>query len=355
MCLSRGQPPPTSLFYYYPTTHSHHPKFYTQSTTPTTTIQIQYQNITNKETMNDSPTLLTQPDAIDQYKRVLVRFMSWKHGKPVSFGKNSLIFNENDIYPTHHDFTTEELLEITPEDIVKWISLMAYHNENPSKEDRPIYATRNSLSYTKKALSYFMVHCPMQWNDVTRVGNPTRSKKVNALIRLIGKLETRDLGKASSADRAFEYEEVAEVMKILSNQGGRSAIDNAMYTCMFAFQCHFIARIDDVSKSKKQWLSFHPEYPYCLMGRLAWSKNVIEQRDSPWQIIVGGNEWSLDVLLRFAIYLEMARESTFYVESPYTFYAHHGDSPKKVKSRASAALKKRAIDSPYFKEIFANT
>ena len=88
--------------------------------------------------MNDSPTLLTQPDAIDQYKRVLVRFMSWKHGKPVSFGKNSLIFNENDIYPTHHDFTTEELLEITPEDIVKWISLMAYHNENPSKEDRPI-------------------------------------------------------------------------------------------------------------------------------------------------------------------------------------------------------------------------
>lgn len=303
---------------------------------------------------SQSPTLLTQPDAIAQYKRQLVRFMSWKDGKPYTVGPTKIIFDEIDVYPTNHDFTTDELLAITPEDIVKWFSLKAYHNVNPSKEDRPLYATQNSLNYTKKALSYFMVHSLPQWNDVTRIGNPTKSKKVNALVRLVGKMETRDQGKKSNADRAFEYQEVAEVMKIFSTPEG-SSIDNAMYACMFAYQIHFIARIDDVSKSKKQWLSFHPDHPYCLMGRLPWSKNVMEQQDSPWQIIVGENEWRIDVLLRFALYLEMACASKFNAESDFTFCAHHGDTPKRTKSRASAALKRRAIDKPQFREIFATT
>ena len=176
--------------------------------------------IVNMNTNNrDSLTLLTEPDAIDQYKRQLVRFMSWKHGKPISFSQNNIVFNANDIYPTHHDFTTEELLAITPEDIVKWMSIKAYHKLNPSKRDEPIYATQNSLKYTKKALSYFMVHSPMMWNDVTKFGNPTKSKKVNALIGIIGKMETSDRGKPSNADRAFEYKEVAEVMRIFFQAG----------------------------------------------------------------------------------------------------------------------------------------
>ena len=89
---------------------------------------------------------------------------------------------------------------------------MAYHKENPTKEDRPIYATKNSLAYTKKALSYFMVHSNVQWNDVQRFGNPTKSKQVNSLLRVINKMETSNQGKPSSADRAFEYEEFAEAI-----------------------------------------------------------------------------------------------------------------------------------------------
>ena len=245
--------------------------------------------------MNESTIVfLSQPDAVIDYKRVLVRFMAWLHGKPVSFGSSSILFNSNDVYPTNHEFPTNELLAITPEDIVRWMSLMAYHNTNPMKEDHPVYATKNSLKYTKKAISHFMIHTHIQWNEITKFGNPTRSKKVNALIQLVGKMETRDLGKASNADRAFEYEEVNKVMKLLSKSERKSSpVEHAMYTCMFTYQCHFIARIDDVSKSKKQWLSAHPEHPYCIMGRLPWSKNVLEQRDSPWQIIVGGDEWNV--------------------------------------------------------------
>jgi hypothetical protein len=118
-----------------------------------------------------------------------------------------------------------------------------------------------------------------------------------------------------------------------------------------------VARIDDVSKSKKEWLNFHPLYPYCLMGRLAWSKNVIDKRDSPWQIIVGGDEFRLDVLLRFAIYLELACESAFYRSNKqeFTFFAHQGDTPNRVNHQASATLKKKVIDNPSFQRIFETT
>lgn len=299
--------------------------------------------------------LLTEPDAIKEYRRVMVRFMSWKHGKPVICGPSNLTFADGDAYPADHTFTTEELLEITPEDLRKWLSLMAYHNENPTRDDHPIYATLHSLKYTKKAVSYFMVHSNVPWNDVTRFGNPTRSKQVNSLLQHIKKLENADQGKPSNADRAFEYEEVVEAIKLLSMGSNTSTIERAMITCMFLYQIHFVARIDDMSKSKKQWLSSHPEYPHCLMGRLAWSKNVCERRDSPWQIIVGGDDWNLDVLLHFAIYLEMACESPFYRESPQSFFTRDGDTITRVKDRASSALKRKVIDKPHFRQIFQST
>lgn len=305
--------------------------------------------------LNDDTMLLTEPDAINEYRRVLARFMSWKHGRPVICGRKSLTFAEGDAYPANHAFTNEEMLEITPEDVRKWMCLMAYHTENPSKDDRPIYATRFSLNYTKKALSYFMVHCGVPWNNILRFGYPTRSKQVNSLLLHIKKMENSDQGKPSNADRAFEYEEVVAAMALLSEKRGRSTVEDAMYKCMFLYQIHFVARIDDVSKSKKQWLSYHPEYPHCLMGRLAWSKNVSDKRDSPWQIIVGGDEWNLDVLLHFAIYLEMASESQFYRASEQSFFGHQGDTPKRVKDRASAALKRIVINNAQFREIFKST
>ena len=155
-------------------------------------------NVVNN--INSYPTLITEPDAIQDYRRVMARFMSWKHGKPVSCGANGLTFTAGDAYPANHTFTTEQMLEITPEDIRKWMCLMAYHTENPSREDCPIYATKKSLDYTKKALSYFMVHSGVSWNNVTRVGNPTRSKQVNSLLNHIKKMEKSDQGKASNAD-----------------------------------------------------------------------------------------------------------------------------------------------------------
>ena len=45
-----------------------------------------------------------------------------------------------------------------------------------------MYDTKNSLAYTKKAISYSMVHSGAQWNDLTRLRNPTKSKKANLLL-----------------------------------------------------------------------------------------------------------------------------------------------------------------------------
>jgi hypothetical protein len=82
-----------------------------------------------------------------------------EHGKPVHFGRNKLIFNANDImYQSTHVFTTNELLNINPDDVSKWMSLMAlYHKENPSKEDRPtMYVCHQEFSLAhKEALTIF--------------------------------------------------------------------------------------------------------------------------------------------------------------------------------------------------------
>ena len=104
-------------------------------------------NVVNN--INSYPTLITEPDAIQDYRRVMARFMSWKHGKPVSCGANGLTFTAGDAHPANHTFTTEQMLEITPEDIRKWMCLMAYHTENPSREDCPNYATK-ILSTTQR-------------------------------------------------------------------------------------------------------------------------------------------------------------------------------------------------------------
>ena len=66
-----------------------------------------------------------------------------------------------------------------------------------------------------------------------------------------------------------------------------------------------IARLDDVMKLHKNWIKTHPDFDFCLQTRLPWSKTVTDPRESPWQIVVGGDDWQLDVILNFAKYLEL--------------------------------------------------
>ena len=67
-----------------------------------------------------------------------------------------------------------------------------------------------------------------------------------------------------------------------------------------------IARLDDVMNFKLKDLMVNIEIPDTIKSKMRWSKNVLEERESPDQIIFGSMDWTYCVLLSLAIHLEHA-------------------------------------------------
>ena len=70
-----------------------------------------------------------------------------------------------------------------------------------------------------------------------------------------------------------------------------------------AFQFHLIARIDDTCQFMLNELRGHDLFPFALCGRMRWSKNVLEERHCPSQIILGSNDPDFCVLMNLGLYL----------------------------------------------------
>jgi len=88
-------------------------------------------------------------------------------------------------------FTEGRLIAITPEDIVRYFNHRSYGTETPSPEDHPTHGRVHSLYAWKKALSYFMPNKNMEWNEIYRAGNPTKSVQVNEMIKIVKRFEVR--------------------------------------------------------------------------------------------------------------------------------------------------------------------
>jgi hypothetical protein len=72
--------------------------------------------------------------------------------------------------------------------------MKCYGTPNPRENDRPTEGRSSSAEFIKKAISHFMPNRLMGWNERAREGNPTRSVKVNELLKKIKKQEVRKLG-----------------------------------------------------------------------------------------------------------------------------------------------------------------
>ena len=101
-------------------------------------------------------------------------------------------------------FSDDELSNITPDHVYRFLALQSYHKEDPTPDDNPVHARSNSVEYTKKAISYYLPNKNIKWTVLQGVGhgNPTQSTKVNELIAAIKLKETRGLGKPTQMDRA---------------------------------------------------------------------------------------------------------------------------------------------------------
>jgi hypothetical protein len=73
---------------------------------------------------------------------------------------------------------------------------------------------------------------------------------------------------------------------------------------MCLWQYHLIGRIDDVVHFKMNDPRGHGDYNFALKTRVRWSKNVMEERQCPPQILLGAMDPLFCILLHLAIYLE---------------------------------------------------
>ena len=142
------------------------------------------------------------------------------------------------------------------------------------------------------------------WNEETKSGNPTRSVRLNDLIKLVKKKEVRKLGKMSQAHRAFEKSEFEWMLKRL--RGSECQTYKYTVTAFFIFQYNLIARLDDIANFSLNDLTPNIEFNFALNSKMCWSKNVMEERDSPEQIIFGARDTSYCAQLGLAIHLEIA-------------------------------------------------
>ena len=118
--------------------------------------------------------ILTQQSTMSKnpYKGGLAVFMTYHQGKEPP-------------YNNCHKFTSGELEELVLQDIVKFFNFRAYGIEEPTDQDCPTDTRSNTLKYWKKLLPSFMPNCHMQWNNISNVGNPTRSTALNDVIKKI--------------------------------------------------------------------------------------------------------------------------------------------------------------------------
>jgi len=115
-------------------------------------------------------------------------------------------------YDSTHVHEEERLEQITPSDIVRYFNFKCYGVEDPNSEMVPTQCWSNSVLYWKKAISYYMPQKMEVWNSRLQVGNPTRSREVNGMIKRLKKFEVRRQGVPSSAPRALNSREFETII-----------------------------------------------------------------------------------------------------------------------------------------------
>lgn len=143
---------------------------------------------------------VNEPQQVSAYRSILVSMMSYKDGTT---------------YENGYEFSDEQLGEIMPEDVYKWMANKVYGRPDPGHDDNPTLGCSSSLEYYMKALSYFIPYRLASWNPMTNSGNPTRSQPIIDLIKAVKKKEVRKQGKATSAVRPLEAEEFASTLNLL--------------------------------------------------------------------------------------------------------------------------------------------
>lgn len=132
-----------------------------------------------------------------------------------------------------------------------------------------------------------MVNQNHNWNEITNVGNPTRSQVVNDIIKRVKKFEAQKQGSPSKAQlpqKEHEYQSI-----IGTHHKEDDIVAKYGIPAVINFQFHMIGRLDVCGKFLQQNLQPNDQFLKSWQkGKLSWSINVHKERErnAPFQHIL---------------------------------------------------------------------
>jgi hypothetical protein len=216
---------------------------------------------------------------------------------------------------------TPEDLTLTDVQVMTWFNLKVWGNSDPAPDHAYVPQVRsNSILYWKKQISFFMPNKMQPWDHIGNSGNPTRCNAMAALIKQVKRMEARGIGKASEARESISETQFRLMNQVLLDKDA-SIIENYGIPALTKFQFHMISRIDDSTLFFAHHLKPHDNYEtFCLKARLNWAKNVNEERQAPYQALIGSMNQQYCVFIALGVWLETSlSEFPWAATSPYVF------------------------------------
>lgn len=220
---------------------------------------------------------------------------------------NLFEFLDDQQYSLETVFPEHKLLSLKPEDIARFLNKLAYNKMNPGEEDHPTFCRANTLLAAKRQISSFMPRKSQSWDPILRIGNPTRSREVSEVIRKVKKAEARGIGLPSNRKRALLMEELLNMLHVVRRVPqitGTKSFEGYRYAALYCLQWSLIGRIDDLMKLERADFEENLDHKFALLIRVKWSKNIVEERQAPPQIILGSMDENMCPLLAFVVYIE---------------------------------------------------
>ena len=220
-----------------------------------------------------------------------------------------------------------EDLTLTDVQVMSWFNLKVWGHPDPAPDHGYVAQVRsNSILYWKKQISFFMPNKMQPWDHIGNAGNPTRCNTMAALIRQVKRMEARGIGRPSEARESISETQFRLMNQVLLDNEA-TIVENYGIPCLTKFQFHMISRIDDSTLFFTNHLKTHNNYPeFCLKAKLNWAKNVNEERQAPFQALIGSMNQQYCVFLALGVWLEVSLEKfPWAATSPYVFCFKNDD------------------------------
>ena len=216
---------------------------------------------------------------------------------------------------------TVEDLTLTNDQIMSWFNMRVWGYPDPAPDHQHAPLVRsNSILYWKKQISFFMPNRMQPWDHIGNSGNPTRCNGMASLLKTVKRMEARGIGKPSEARDSISETQFRLMNQVLLDKDA-SLIEKYGIPALTKFQFHMISRIDDSTLFFAQHLKPHDIYSdFCLKARLNWAKNVNEEREAPYQTLIGSMNQEYCIFIALGIWLEASLTAfPWAATSPYVF------------------------------------